>query len=166
MHELPHGCQRVGRRGSRSLSLVIWMVHFVVEGGTYWSGGITHPRLGHPPSLWKVWAPVKAENSDTATAAMELILESMMMYLMDQFPKYYWELPCAGERPCLLKVFSLHRAPFVLHRCRNASTLSQTACFHAHVFDYLLAICLQLHLSVFVYVHHQSTCKDARRLIG
>ena len=35
----------------------------------YWSGGMTHPRVGHPPSLWKVCAFAEAKNSEAIAVA-------------------------------------------------------------------------------------------------
>lgn len=77
-------------------------IHLGVRNSTYWSEGMMHPKLGHPASLWKVWAPVKAENSVAATAAIAPILESMMMSTIAQSQKQC-ELPCAEEKPRLLK---------------------------------------------------------------
>jgi len=36
------------------------------------------PRVGHPPSLWKVWAVVTENSSAAAASTIDLVLKNMV----------------------------------------------------------------------------------------
>lgn len=37
-----------------------------------------HPRVGHPPSLWKVWALVREHSSAAAATMVDVVLQNMV----------------------------------------------------------------------------------------